>query len=176
MWISCSLSAAPSSICTTFLPPASSTPAPHSFPEGRLRAGGETGGRDQAVYLEEEKSRDPCQYISFLFRFTLFLKYVCAHAYVCVAVCGCKWEYLWNPKENIWSPGAVVFFKNSTPSSLWSHSSRPLLLFCCYGHMIDKRQLKKGNGYFGSQFKGIQSTSNTVAQATRFLVLVRKQN
>lgn len=52
MWISCSLSAAPSLICITFLPPASSALAPHCFPEGRLRAGGETGGRDQAVCLE----------------------------------------------------------------------------------------------------------------------------
>lgn len=38
-WISCSPFAALSSICITFLPPASSTPAPHLFPEGRLRAG-----------------------------------------------------------------------------------------------------------------------------------------
>lgn len=33
----------------------------------------------------------------------------------CVWVCGCKWEYLWSPKENIRSPGAVVTGNRDLP-------------------------------------------------------------
>lgn len=115
-WISCSPFAALSSIPITFLPPASSTPAPGSFPEGPLRAQRRNGSQSPNSIFGTERSRVVCvnTILSFLDLFYFKMIYVCTSA--CVWVYSCVCHVCGVPKRassllELQSQGIVIHWK-----------------------------------------------------------------